>query len=638
MEESVSKRKSASALVADSVSRSDYVDKSVDIQAYFILIGDDFQRVALLNQEVCRIGRHPICEISLNKDYLSRFHASIVRRTDQGHYSYWLIDGDLETHKPSSNGVFISRTKVHTHRLRHGQIINITKRIQALFLLLAPQETPSTLPEGTLDADGHYLGATHLYWATKAYNNTIGYEREHCSVIRLERSSMSPCHTTDPSYRLQNYLFSPLVRSLQDNLKYFYSHANHRLRRAREKKQFLAFVFLDLCFLDADNNAPLVDLSPELRLILHNCFRHLLPTTDEVIELGSDQFVIISNSLKTQGICERFIYQLRTKVTQGLSLRTSIFAKIEVNYGHALFPKTGIKLSALVESIRGQLQQRASKSLPQLAKSTLSNLNSAKTTHRPKTYLETQFIRAIKEQELYLHYQPAINLKEGCIAEVESFIRWRHPKLGVVLPSQFIPILDRSDLSMLLLDWTINKVCRQIQVWSSDGLFKSRITVNVSSAQLHHSSFLTIVSSALESSGIAPQLLGLEITSGTISFDLAASRQKIQFLMNLGVSLIIDDFKGHQLEFSLIEDLPISSLKIDKSVTQLDDSLVMVPLMSRIQDFGRTQDMVVTAEGVENSAQLQRLETLSLDQAQGYLFCRPGRAEQLAQYIVSHSF
>jgi EAL domain-containing protein (putative c-di-GMP-specific phosphodiesterase class I) len=225
--------------------------------------------------------------------------------------------------------------------------------------------------------------------------------------------------------------------------------------------------------------------------------------------------------------------------------------------------------------------------------------------------------------QFVLHYQPKVDLHSGRIVGVEALIRWQHPDLGLVMPSQFIPLLEDSELIIEVGAWAIKRAATDRQEWLSGGLEAPRIAVNVSPIQLRNPSFVADLTHAL---GEFPSDAGvdIEITEGVLIQEAEQSIDKLRAVRELGVGVAIDDFGTGYSSLRYLAQLPITSLKIDRAfVAAMRASSRHRAIVSSIISLAHGLQIDVVAEGVEKEEQRSLLRLLQCDEMQGYLHSKP---------------
>jgi diguanylate cyclase (GGDEF)-like protein/PAS domain S-box-containing protein len=237
--------------------------------------------------------------------------------------------------------------------------------------------------------------------------------------------------------------------------------------------------------------------------------------------------------------------------------------------------------------------------------------------------IETDLENAIAREELFLVYQPQLDLKTDRICGVEALIRWKHPTLGMIPPYEFIPIAEESGSIQRIGDWTLLQVCRQSAKWRKKG-FNIAIALNISAYQLMKRDFAKRVLRIVERYHIKPDRLELELTEGSIIEEMDQNVSKISELRDKGVKFSIDDFGTGYSSLSYLKTLPLDKLKIDKSfVDDLVADRASASVAKTIIDMAHNLRFKVIAEGVETEAQKEFLKTNGCDEMQGYLFSKP---------------
>jgi EAL domain-containing protein (putative c-di-GMP-specific phosphodiesterase class I) len=240
--------------------------------------------------------------------------------------------------------------------------------------------------------------------------------------------------------------------------------------------------------------------------------------------------------------------------------------------------------------------------------------------------LESDLRRAIRNDELLLHYQPLLALPSGDIVGVEALIRWRHPTRGLIPPNDFIPIAEESDLVGELGRWVLQRSCTDLMAWRNrwpDGPDLS-VAVNIATRQLLTPWLVDQVAEALETSGLPPRCLTLEITEGALMADTKASIVTLEALQGLGVRLAIDDFGTGWSSLARLRTFPADKLKIDRAfVSEISSPDDEAPLIAAVTAMAHSLGLRVVAEGVETPEQLACLDRLGVDEVQGFLLSRP---------------
>jgi diguanylate cyclase (GGDEF)-like protein/PAS domain S-box-containing protein len=245
--------------------------------------------------------------------------------------------------------------------------------------------------------------------------------------------------------------------------------------------------------------------------------------------------------------------------------------------------------------------------------------------------LEAGLRQALQRDELYLVYQPKIDLESREIVGAEALIRWNHPKLGLVAPARFIPVAEESGMVGEIGEWVLRTACAQIRIWQGMSLFP-QIAVNVSARQFHQYDLSKLISAVIREEQIPAESLEIELTESAVMHDAESSVVTLERLKQLGVRIAIDDFGTGYSSLSYLKRLPLDLLKIDQSfVRDISSDANDAAIVRAIITLARSLGMKVTAEGVEDEAQLAFLNAYGCEYAQGYLFGKPMTADELTE-------
>ncbi|MGH9152957.1 MAG: putative bifunctional diguanylate cyclase/phosphodiesterase, partial [Acidimicrobiales bacterium] len=242
--------------------------------------------------------------------------------------------------------------------------------------------------------------------------------------------------------------------------------------------------------------------------------------------------------------------------------------------------------------------------------------------------LETEHTlrRALRRDELRLHYQPIVRAADGHLLAVEALVRWQHPERGLLQPDGFVPVAEDTDLIIPLGRWVLTEACAQLGRWqaANPGLARLKVGVNLSARQFTDPDIVPIVAEALARAAISPRSLSLEITESVLMEDVGSTAETLRALKDLGVGLSIDDFGTGYSSLSYLKRFPVDALKIDRSFV---DGLGVDPedhaIVDAVVSLAHALGLEVVGEGVETMGQVHELRRLGCDAAQGYLIGRP---------------
>lgn len=302
---------------------------------------------------------------------------------------------------------------------------------------------------------------------------------------------------------------------------------------------------------------------------------------------------------------------------------------IRVHIGISCFPSDGRDGRTLADAAEHAIID-LSTSLSNFALAD-QNLNTAM---RERLDIEKRLRLAIDENSMSVVYQPKINVRAEQVSEAEALVRWTDPELGTIPPDRFIPIAESAGLIDALGAFVLKKACEDAVTWNPDAPDKSSVAVNVSMMQLETPTFLGALQDALNQTGLRPDRLTLEITESTLMTSANKIRDNMLAISTLGVRFAIDDFGTGYANFNYLRDLPIHSLKVDKTfVDYIAVHEDHAHICHAMVTLGRALDLEVVAEGVETREQAIFLKAYGCDQLQGFHFSKPLSSDDFRSYV-----
>ena len=249
--------------------------------------------------------------------------------------------------------------------------------------------------------------------------------------------------------------------------------------------------------------------------------------------------------------------------------------------------------------------------------------------------LESNLRPGLERSEFFVHYQPQVAIQDFHLVGMEALVRWQHPTMGLLYPSEFITIAEESGLIMALGEWVMRTACAQNKAWQDAGLAPLRLSVNFSARQFQQPSFIADVTHIIKETNLDPRWLELELTESSIMKDPDAAIEKLHELKLMGVKVAIDDFGTGYSSLNYLKRFPIDTLKIDKSfVSDVCKDPHDTAIVRAIINLGHALDVTVIAEGVETKEQLQYLSALECDAVQGFLFSKALSAKAFEDLLV----
>jgi diguanylate cyclase (GGDEF)-like protein/PAS domain S-box-containing protein len=391
------------------------------------------------------------------------------------------------------------------------------------------------------------------------------------------------------------------------------------LATARRHKHKVALLFLDLDRFKIINDSlghSIGDLLlKEVADRLSRCARD----QDTVARLGGDEFLIVLtyvNDINDVAVAaERFMDVMTAEfVIQGHVLN------ISCSVGVSMCPEHGVDDETLIKNADAAMY-----SAKEGGRNNFQIFTAAMNAQAvQRLSLEKALRQALARNELSLVYQPQMDIASGKITGLEALLRWQHPELGLVPPSEFIPVAENSGLIIPIGEWVLRTACLQARKWQDEGFTALSVAVNVSAVQFRQGDFSKTVQSVLADTGLDAQYLELELTESVLLSNAEAMFSILQQLVAMGLRLAIDDFGTGYSSLSYLKRFPVGKLKIDRSFIRdvaldPDDAAITTAIIS----MGKTLNLKVIAEGVENEAQMSFLRTHQCDAIQGYYFSKP---------------
>jgi diguanylate cyclase (GGDEF)-like protein/PAS domain S-box-containing protein len=407
---------------------------------------------------------------------------------------------------------------------------------------------------------------------------------------------------------------------------------DHALARARRAEGVAAVMLLDLDRFKGINDAfglPCGDmLLTSVAERLHACLRE----TDAIGRLGGDEFAILQTGVKSTDEPRNLARRLIDSFGQPFVLGGEEF-HTSASIGITLFPADGQAADRLLKNAELAMYRAKSNGrngscfyAPQM------NLVARRTG-----LLERELRQAFAADQFTVHYQAQRDLASGRIVGIEALLRWRHPRRGMVRPSEFVGLAEDIGLIGPLTERVLDAACRQHRLWQRAGLPPLRLSVNLSPSQFRERAVAALVENILVETGLHPSWLEIELTEGVMLDNSETALASLRRLHQIGVGFSLDDFGTGYSSLAYVKRLPIQRLKIDQSFVHKlghdgqDDAIVRAVI-----DLGHSLSLKVTAEGVETAEQLARLHQLGCDEAQGDLISPPLPADDFHVLFQNH--
>ncbi len=341
--------------------------------------------------------------------------------------------------------------------------------------------------------------------------------------------------------------------------------------------------------------------------------------TPTIARLGGDEFAVLLAEIGTVEDAVRVAERILKLLEQPFDLGNQS-AVVGSSIGIALFPDDGDEPDRLLKNADAAMYhaKEQGRNNVQLYRERLSVRNLERIT------LERELRSALEQDQLFMQFQPLIDLHDWQVVGFEALLRWRHPRLGLVGPGLFIPLAEETGLIVPIGDFVMRAACAQATGWAAAGLGPFRIAINLSVSHLQQQNFVERLAEILAASGMPPELLELEITETMMMVDPQDTAAKLDVIRELGVMLAIDDFGTGHSSLSYLKRFPIDRLKIDRSfISDVASDRDDVAIVSAIIAMAHSLHIQVVAEGVETVKQLEFLRLRGCDLIQGFLISRP---------------
>lgn len=413
------------------------------------------------------------------------------------------------------------------------------------------------------------------------------------------------------------------------NRNVLYDRLQQAISHAKRTHQLISVLYLDLDLLKNINEGLGYSVGDNLLVEVAKRIQNCIKENDTLARMGSDEFVVIL----TERINNQAVISIAEKILLSLAHPFQINNKdilITGSIGISCFPKDGEDAETLIKNADAAMFN-AKNSGRNNFKYYAAEMN-AFASYRLS--LERQLHYALDRHELILYYQPIISLKEKRIIAAEALVRWQLPNVGLINPTDFIPLAEESGLIIPIGEWILQEACMQNKKWQKMGLPSINIAVNLSSIQFKSDrSMEVLVKAVLEETKLNPKYLDLEITEGVVLENSNYILDCLQCLKAMGVSLVIDDYGTGYSSFSYLKKFTFDKLKIDKSfidgiATNTEDTNIVLAIIA----LANSLKVRIIAEGVETENQLNFLQLHHCDEIQGYYFSQPitaGAFEQL---------
>jgi diguanylate cyclase (GGDEF)-like protein/PAS domain S-box-containing protein len=414
------------------------------------------------------------------------------------------------------------------------------------------------------------------------------------------------------------------------NRHLFMERLGFELQRAKREQTLIALMFIDLDRFKPINDTYGHTVGDQLLWEVSKRLSTHVRETDMVARLGGDEFTIILPHIENINEVEQMARRILKEISRPFRLNGhELF--ISTSIGITIYPNDATDLPTLMTNADNAMYRAKDEGRNTFCFFTHEMNQHAKEMLR----LENDLHRAQQRSELVPYFQPIIDINSGKLIGAEALLRWKHPKHGTMNPNSFIPISEATGLIVPIGKWLLETVCCQAIRWRQQGPELQRICVNISGRQFR-GDLLSVVENALETSGLEPECLELEIVETVLLEDNRLNGIILNQLSEMGVRLSIDDFGTGYSSLGYLKQFPFDVLKINRSfINKLPDNKDNATLVNTIISMGHGLNLEIVAEGVETKQQLEYLRSKQCHSAQGFYFSKPVPAHLFEKHLIN---
>ncbi len=417
------------------------------------------------------------------------------------------------------------------------------------------------------------------------------------------------------------------------NRALFRDRLSSALSRARRDGGLVTVMFLDIDgFKDINDrfgHAVGDELLRQIAARLIECLRE----SDTVARLGGDEFTVIlegGKRIEDAG-------QVATKILKTIGTPYRVGERelvVTTSIGIAVYPLDGDSYEDLLKGADTAMYQSkaAGRNTYQYFTKSLRDRTSERIA-----LMDDLRVAIESGSQLRIEYQPKVDLARGTVIGIEALIRWDHPVDGLLMPGEFIPLAEESDLVVPMSKWLLDEACRDMRRWLDAGMRPMRVAVNASERLFRDANLVESIAGALAAADLDPRHLEIEVTERTITHEAERTERALERLSDMGVRVSIDDFGTGYSSLRQLQGLAVHALKIDQTfVRDAHKKPESRAIVESIVAIARSFDLGVIAEGVETPEELSTIRMLGCTRVQGYLVARPLRPELVMEFVDSY--
>jgi diguanylate cyclase (GGDEF)-like protein/PAS domain S-box-containing protein len=388
---------------------------------------------------------------------------------------------------------------------------------------------------------------------------------------------------------------------------------------AQRYSRRLAILFIDLDHFKHVNDSVGHLIGDQLLRAVALRITPCVRSSDTVSRQGGDEFMVLLSEVTHAGDAALIADKIRLAVLEPYTIANHLL-HLTTSIGVSVYPDDGADPETLIQCADTAMYHAKEK-----GRNNSQFFKDEMNFHAAERQIITGDLRhALARGEFVLEYQPKVNLVSGAITGIEALIRWQHPSRGILPPLQFIQIAEDCGVIVQIGQWALREACVQAQTWLAAGLKFGTMAVNISAVEFRNDRFFDGVCDILDSTGLEPRYLELELTETAVMRNFEATSVVLKSLSAMGIRIAVDDFGTGYSNLSYLKRFPINTLKLDKSfVHDIPQSANIATIVRSVIQMGQSLDLRVVAEGVENAQQLKFLQAYDCAEGQGYYFSKP---------------
>lgn len=458
-----------------------------------------------------------------------------------------------------------------------------------------------------------------LFFKEKEMNNKLQIQTDELKKSREE---------------LKHLAYYDALTDLPNRL-YFIEYIKEILEANKDKYLIVAIMYIDLNRFKQINDTLGHEAGDALLKEVAKRFKSISNNDTFIARIGGDEFVVIlknADKLKAAETASFINRILADKISISCNKEMDLFTSGSI--GISIYPLDSNDINDVIKNADISMY---------VAKKEGGNTyrfyeEISKDNKDEQMRLEMKLKGALERREFVLYYQPQFNIKSGNITAIEALLRWNDPEFGLILPSKFIPIANKMGLMHEIGFWVLKEACTQINSWRNLGIINTRVTVNMSSDNFQSQYILDTLQKVLDETGVTPELLGLDITESYFLSNSVNIEKAVSDLKQLGVHISIDDFGGAQSSFSLLKDVPVDCIKIDKILieklsTDKKSELIVKALIDLVHSMG----IKAVAEGVDTPENVEILKKMNCDDIHGFLLSAPMDKNNFEEWVINYN-